>query len=317
MCRIPREGRKRGGAQIRRRRRGRDALRRRDPSCPRARPSASSGTRARDRRRSRRAEPLSAPARGWRAWAARSNTATRRSAASRLRQALRRCAWIASRAISYMDENGSRKPWRPGSRRRRTRRASGRAARAGGRAVRARRPRGTARARGDFPARPRTTVGPRPSACRARLRHGARAPLRRRPLPRYGLGEAVEECCARTDPAGTAARAALRVEDALVAIPELHEDVVDRGRLDGRAAPSAPSDGLALAVGEHDDEPLARASARRTAALRMRRQRVEPRRGREQTRARRRLLDAERALDRGLKDVLRPRWGRGAGGRGR
>ena len=211
--------------------------------------------------------------------------------------------WLASRAISYMDETGF--PEAVGAVVSATARptaltATGRAARAGARAEEAPAPRGTARARPAPPPRPRRR------SARCRGAHAPcswprrdRPPSRRRPWPRPRAGRASRA------PTG---RAVLRLgdaarEDALVLVPELDEDDLDR-----RVAPKEPAepcvrDGLALAVGEHDREPLLRLR-REVAEPAQRRERVQRRRPGRERGARRRPLDADRALEGRREDLL-------------
>ena len=92
-------------------------------------------------------------------------------------------------------------------------------------------------------------------------------------------------------------------EDLLVLVPELDEDDLDRGRTAQETAESCVRDRLALAVRQHDRQPLRRFRGE-VAKAAQRRERVQRRRSSRERGAWRRPLDAERALEGRGEDLL-------------
>ena len=117
-----------------------------------------------------------------------------------------------------------------------------------------------------------------------------------------GRGEPVEcRACGRIG-------LVLRLRDSprehlLVLVPELNEDDPDRRRLPEQRAESRVRDRIALAVGEDDGDP-GHGTRREEAETAEGRERVQRRRAREERRARGRMLDGKRAVERRSEDLL-------------
>ena len=139
---------------------------------------------------------------------------------------------------------------------------------------------------------------------RARLRAttSPTSPSRYTVPPRRGR-DLVERSPAQWGPDDIAARARRCVKTRSFRAPELHVDRLHRRRDAEYARDPRDVDRLALAVGQHDQQPLLRRRAEEALDW-DRRERVDARRVREEARPRRRPLDPDRALDRRAEDRL-------------